>query len=147
MQPVKLTRIRRAATLALVVAGLATPAAAAQSSDHETQVAAAVGAGHHAVQDLRMPDTVDAANRPSSTQPATPSQDIRMPDTRDFVLGRGTSTAPSVLVVSMPESVPESGIDWTGVGIGAGGVIGLVIVSLGGAVLVARRKRRLFPAH
>ena len=30
---------------------------------------------------------------------------------------------------------------------GAGGAIGLVLVSLGGALLVARRRRHLFPAH
>lgn len=152
MQPVNLTRVRRAVTLALVVAGFSAPVAAAQSADHESQVAAAVGAAHHAGQDLRMPDTVDAANAPSrKTQPATPAQDFRMPDTRDLASGRGTSSAPDVLVVSVPETVPktvpESGIDWTGVGIGAGGAIGLVLVSLGGALLVARRRRHLFPAH
>ena len=148
MQPVNLTRVRRAVTLALVVAGFSAPVAAAQSADHESQVAAAVGAAHHAGQDLRMPDTVDAANAPSrKTQPATPAQDFRMPDTRDLASGRGTSSAPDVIVVSVRETVPESGIDWAGVGIGAGGAIGLVLVSLGGALLVARRRRHLFPAH
>ena len=151
MQPVNLTQLRRAVTLALVVAGLATPVAAAQSSDHESQVAAAVGASHHAGQDLRMPDTIDAAQGPSRTRPATPAQDFRMPDTRDLAAGRGTSTAPDVLVVSVPktvtETVAENGIDWSDVGIGAGGVIGLVLVSLGGATLVARHRRGLFPAH
>jgi hypothetical protein len=148
MQPVNLTRVSRAATLALVVAGFAAPAAAAQSADHESQVAAAVGTGHHAGQDLRMPDTIDAANGPSSKpQPATAAQDFRMPDTRDLALGRGTSTAPDVLVVSAAGPVPESGVNWTGVGIGAAGAIGLVLISLGGAVLVARRRRGLSTAH
>jgi hypothetical protein len=123
MHPVQRTRIKRAAALTLAVAGLATPAAQAQSSDHESNVAAAVGAGLAA------------------------GQDLRMPDTRDVASGRGTSTAPAVLVVKVAEPVPQSGgIDWADVGIGAGGVIGLTLVSLGGTVLVARR-RRLSPAH
>ena len=70
-----------------------------------------------------------------------------MPDTRDFASGRGTSAAPNVLVVKVPEPVPATGIDWTDVGIGAGGVLGLTLVSLGGTVLVAQRRRRLSPAH
>ena len=122
MQAVQRTRIKRAAALALAATALAAPAPAAYAYDHESQVAAAVGAGRQA------------------------GQDLRMPDTRDLASGRGTSTAPDVVVLKLPEPVPETGIDWTDVGIGAAGVIGLTLVSLGGTVLVARR-RRLSPAH
>ena len=105
------------------VATLAAPAAHAQSSDHESTVAAAIGQGRGSAQDLRMPDT------------------------RDLASGRGTSSAPDVLVVKVAEPTPQSdGVDWAEVGIGAGAV-GIAIFSIGGAVLVAQRRRRVFPAH
>jgi hypothetical protein len=116
-------RIKHAAALALALAALAAPTAQAQSSDHESNVAAAVGAG------------------------IAEGQDLRMPDTRDIASGRGPSTSPDVLVVKVAEPVPQSGgIDWAEVAIG-GGVVGLTLLSIGGAVLVAQRRRRVFPAH
>ena len=117
-------RIKHAAALALALAALAAPAAQAQSSDHESTVAAAIGEGLGSAQDLRMPDT------------------------RDLASGRGTSTAPDVMVVRVAEPVPEGGgIDWGDVGIGAGAVTGLALISIVGTALVAQRRRRVFPAH
>jgi hypothetical protein len=118
------TRIKHAAALTLAVAALAAPAAQAQSSDHESTVAAAIGQGLGSAQDLRMPDT------------------------RDLASGRGTSAAPEVMVVKMAEPAPQGGgIDWGDVGIGAGAVAGLALISVGGTALVAQRRRRVFPAH
>ena len=116
-------RIKHAAALTLALAALAAPTAQAQSSDHESTVAAAIGEGLGSAQDLRMPDT------------------------RDLASGRGTSASPDVLVVKMAEPVPQTGgIDWAEVAIG-GGVVGLTLSSIGGAVLVAQRRRRVVPAH
>ena len=123
MQPVQRTRINRSAALALAATALVASGPAAYAYDHESKVAAAVGAGYQ------------------------PGQDLRSPDTRDLASGRGTAAAPDVVVVKLPEPVAQSGgIDWADVGIGAGGVIGLTLVSVGGTVLVART-RRLSPAH
>ena len=117
-------RIKHAAALMLAVVALAAPAAQAQSSDHESTVAAAGGQGLGSAQDLRMPDT------------------------RDLATGRGTSTAPDVMVVKVAEPVPQGGgIDWADVGIGAGAVACLALISIGGAALAGQRRRRVFPAH
>ena len=118
------SRIKHVAALMLAAAALAAPAAQAQSSDHESKVAAAVGQGLGSAQDLRMPDT------------------------RDLASGRGTSSAPDVMVVKVAEPATEGGgIDWAGIGIGAGAVACLVLISIGGAALVGQRRRRVFPAH
>ena len=118
------TRIKHAAALALAVAALAAPAAQAQSSDHESNVAAAIGQGLGSAQDLRMPDT------------------------RDLATGRGTSTAPDVMVVRVAGPAPQAGgIDWGDVGIGAGAVACLALIAIGGTALVGQRRRRVFPAH
>jgi hypothetical protein len=60
-------RLPRSAALALMVAAIAAPSAAAQ-------------------QDIRNPD--------SRTPPEEQGQDFRMPDTRDHVEGRGTYNSP-----------------------------------------------------
>jgi hypothetical protein len=111
-------RITRSAALGLTLAALAAPAASAQ-------------------QDLRSPDARDAA-RAAESQPV---QDLRSPDTRDLAAGRGTFSAPEVTVVKVSEPVPSSdgGLDWADAGIGAGGMLGLVLVGIGGAFMVARR--------
>ena len=117
-------RIKHTAALALALAALAAPTAQAQSSDHESTVAAAIG------------------------ESLGSSQDLRMPDTRDLASGRGTSTAPDVMVVKVAGPAPEGGgIDWGDVGIGAGAVAGLALISIAGTALVAQRRRRVFPAH
>ena len=123
MQSVQHSRIKYVAALALAAVALAAPAAGAQSSDHESTVAAAVGAGR------------------------SEGQDLRMPDTRDLATGRGTSTAPDVVVVKLAEPVPQSGgIDWAEVGIG-GGAVALALLAIGGAVMLAQRRRHVSPAH
>ena len=118
------TRIKHTVALTLAAAALAAPAAQAQSSDHESTVAAAIGLSD----DL--------------------AQDLRMPDTRDLASGRGTSSSPEVMVVKVAEPAPQAGgIDWGDVGIGAGAVAGLALISIGGTALVGQRRRRVFPAH
>ena len=84
-------------------------------------------------QDLRMPDTRDAAEQPK--------QDLRMPDTRDSAAGRGTETAPIVEFVEVPVAEPQ-GFDWTDAGLGALTGVGVVLVGAGGAVATVRLRRR-----
>jgi hypothetical protein len=126
-----LHRIAVFAALGLVFAALAAPASLAQ-------------------QDLRNPDTRDAAEssygslNPQTGRPAVapqPSgdgsggyQDLRNPDTR--------GASPEVTVVEVPVASPsaESGLDWGDAGIGAGGMLGLVLLAAGGALAVTHRK-------
>jgi hypothetical protein len=71
-------------------------------------------------------------------------QDLRSPDTRDAAMGRGTWNAPDVTVVRLREPAPaaERGLDWGDAGIGAGTVFGVIAVGLAGAVAVVHRRRR-----
>jgi hypothetical protein len=115
-----------------------------------------------AQQDLRMPDTRDAAPAATRTQDlrspdardaartgsiagttSTPRQDLRSPDTRDYAEGRGTFNAPEVTVVKLAQPAPASdgGIDWGDVGIGAGSVLGLALLALGGTFAVVHRRQ------
>ena len=105
---------------ALVVGALAAPTARAQS-----------------VQDMRSPDARDAAARVQS------DPDLRSPDVRGTARGRGAASAPQILVmrVSRPKGSGSGGFDWADAGIGAGGLLGLVLLGVGAALVVAHRGR------
>ena len=122
-------RITRSAALGLTLAAFAAPVAGAAPAD------------------LRSPDARDAA-RTAEAATGGPRQDLRSPDARDLAAGRGTFSAPEVMVVkvSEPSSPPSGGLDWADAGIGAGGMLGLVLVGAGGALLIARRTHDR-PAH
>ena len=124
-------RLTRTAALGLTLAALAAPTAAAQ-------------------QDLRSADARDAARTSSlAGTTSTPRQDLRPPDTRDYAEGRGTFNAPEVTVVKLAQPAPapagDGGIDWGDVGIGAGGVLGLGLLALGGTFAVVHRRQGARP--
>ena len=97
-------------------------------------LAALTPAGALADQDLRSPDARDL-----STPAAT--ADLRSPDAADAADGRGASQSPSVMVVRLPgASHAGGGMEWSDVGIGAGGALAVLALSAGGAVLVQRRR-------
>jgi hypothetical protein len=110
------------AALGLAVAAIAAPVAAAGPVD------------------LRSPDAVDAARSAAVSN----AQDLRSPDTRDSAAGRGTFTAPHVTVVrvAQPSQVTGGGFDWGDAGIGAGGVLALVLIGVGGSLMVTHRRHR-----
>jgi hypothetical protein len=103
-------------------------------------IAAVAAAPAAAQQDLRSPDTRDAAQgRGVYSAPAASPQDLRSPDTRDAALGRGPSTAPDVTVITVPEPAPVTaggGIDWSDAGLGAA-----VMLVLAGLVVFLYRRR------
>lgn len=87
-------------------------------------------------QDLRSPDARDAGTHVQATQ------DLRSPDARDAGEGRGTYTAPNVMIVKVPQPAQaEGGIDWADAAIGAGGVLGLTLLALGGSLAVVHRRQ------
>ena len=83
-------------------------------------------------------------NRRLAPEYAEARQDLRSPDTRDAAIGRGTWSVPDVTVVKLREPAPaaERGIDWGDAGIGAGTVFGVIAVGLLGAMAVVHRRRR-----
>ena len=121
-------QITRSAALGLTLAALAAPTAGAVPAD------------------LRSPDARDAALSAEAAA-AAPRQDLRSPDARDLAAGRGTFSAPEVTVVKVSEPSPTAGgLDWADAGIGAGGMLGLVLVGAGSALLITRRMHDR-PAH
>jgi hypothetical protein len=126
-------RFRRSAVIGVAVATLAVSPAAAQ-------------------QDLRSPDTRDAASgrwiMPEEGLPAYPTpsdrprdrQDLRSPDTRDAATGRDVSDSPQVTVVRLPQPapVPAGGIDWDDVVMSA--AVALVLIGLSTAAVLYRRR-------
>ena len=108
--------IARTAATALAIGAVLAPAAAAQ-------------------QDLRSPDTRDAAERGHV-------QDLRMPDTRDSATGRGLDNAPVVEFVDVPRT---DEFDWTDALAGAAMSFGVVLLGAGGVAAAVRVRRR--PVH
>ena len=89
-----------------------------------------------AQQDLRSPDTRDAAA--ATTQ--GPQQDMRSPDARDASQGRGTFSAPDVTVIKVSEpSISSNGFEWQDAAIGAGVLLGTIMLALAGTLAVRRR--------
>ena len=114
-----MTRLTRTAALGLTVAALAAPAAIADPYASDPN--------------YPLPDSAKSTY-----------QDLRSPDARDAAEGRGTFNAPQVTVVRVPSESPSpagDGIDWTDVGIGGAGVLGLILVGVGGAVAVVKTSR------
>ena len=119
-------RLTRSTALCLALAAVAAPTAAA------------------AQQDLRNPDTRDAARSSQQAPANSPSQDLRSPDTRDAAEGRGTIHSPEVTtVIKVPQASPtaDAGLDWGDTGIGAAGMLGLILLGLGVALTVTHRRQ------
>jgi hypothetical protein len=131
-------RITRLAVLAIVAGAIAAPAASA-GLPPEHASAAQAAADAHTKQDFRNPD-----NR--SQSPVAGKQDLRSPDTVDAAAGRGTFSAPDVVVVKVDDPTAQpvaDGLDWGDAGIGAGVIAGLSLLTLGaGLVLTQRRHAR-----
>jgi hypothetical protein len=127
-------RICRTAGAALAVAAIAAPAASAMplgdgpvTRGLYEPVPPADQTWDHRNPDNRVPEV---------------TQNLLNPDTKDYVEGRGTYNAPEVVVVSQPAPKPitASGIDWEDVGIGAGGLLGIVVIGAGGALIMMHRR-------
>ena len=123
-------RLTRIATLGLALAALAASTASAAPA-----------------QDLRSADARDAA-RSGTTLQGRPHQDLRSSDTRDFAAGRGTFSAPEVTVVKVTDPAPSAGgLQWGDAGIGAGGMLGLLLLGLGISLAVAHRRHGATARH
>lgn len=113
-------RFTRTATLALTLCAFAATPAAAAPQDH-----------------------ISSANPPVTADELGETQNLQSPDARDAAEGRGTWNAPDVTVVRVAEpstSPSADGLDWGDAGIGAGGLLGLILLGTGGALLVVHRR-------
>jgi len=134
------SRFTRTIGLGITIAALGASTAAAQPADLRTPDAIAAGqetTTQYTPNDVRTPDTA-SATKPSTTEPVA---DMRTPDARDHGQGRGTFNAPDVTVVKVLDPAPTgSGFDWADAGIGAGGLLGLILLTLGATATIAHRK-------
>jgi hypothetical protein len=104
---------------------------------HDAIAAGQQATAQYTPNDVRTPDTV-SASKPSTSEPVA---DMRTPDARDHGKGRGTFSAPEITVVRLTDPAPTaSGFDWGDAGIGAGGLLGLILLGIGGTAAVAHRK-------
>jgi hypothetical protein len=137
-------RLARSAALGLALAALVASTASAKTVDLRSQAGTSSLAGTTSKaprQDLRSADARDAA-RSTDARQGRPHQDLRSPDTRDQAEGRGTFSAPEVTVVKVTEPAPPSaGLDWGDAGIGAGGMLGLILLALGSILAVVYRRQ------
>ena len=139
----KTRRITHLATLTLTIAAAAAPTAMGYAAPPQAD-AADGGQQPSITQNQVSPDARDAAGT-ASPAGAPDTLDERSPDAQDAADGRGTWQAPNVTVVRVPqvESVPSStGLDWGDAGIGAGAMLGLTLVGLGGTLTVVHRRHR-----
>ncbi len=120
-------RLTRSTTIGLALAALAAPAAGAQQDLRNADQVAPAGSER---QDLRNADQVAPAE--------VESQDLRGPDAIDA--GAGRSPSAHVVFVDAAPPAPDDGLDWGDAGIGAGGLIGLGLIALGGTLVVVRRR-------
>ena len=146
-------------TTAALVAACVVPTYADAKVIQEHSTAAPASQSY---QDLRSPDARDAG-QPSQTQVA---QDLRSPDARDAALAAQTQVAqdlrsPDARDAGRPESppadtvveireAPGSGFDWGDAGIGAAGILAMLSIAGGLALMVTSRRRRRgteMPAH
>ena len=112
----KIHWMKTSTVLGLVLAAVAAPAAFGQ-------------------QDLRSPDARDAA----AVAAEEAYLDLRNPDTRD--MAEGGPGAPKVTFVEVPvAAASESGLDWGDVGIGAGAMLGLILLGSAGMLAATHRK-------
>ncbi|HEX2412994.1 MAG TPA: hypothetical protein VHJ39_17660 [Solirubrobacteraceae bacterium] len=140
-------RLIRTVAVALALGAVAAPAAAARPIDAQP--------GATLPHDFQTADTRDAVVPRGLYEPMRPKdqpqppQDLRNPDTVDFANGRGTYNSPEVVVVDLPRPVspPVSagGFDWADAGLGAGSLLGITLIGLGGALFIVHRRgtRRL----
>jgi hypothetical protein len=131
--------LTRSAGIALAITALGASSAAAVPADLRTPDA--VDAGQPAVvqstsTDLRTPDAKDSGT-PATT---AAGRDLRTPDAIDSGQGRGTSSAPEVTVVKVIEPPLATGFDWGDAGIGAGGLLGLALIALGGMLAITHHR-------
>jgi hypothetical protein len=159
-------RFTKPAAIAVTLAAIAAPATAGAQdlrSPDARDGARVVTPGH----DLRSPDARSGTTAPQAVsfgadlrspdaRPAVPpavraGTDLRSPDSRDAGEGRGTFSAPDVMVVKVREPAPATapaadGMDWSDAGIGAGVLLGIALLALGGFMAVTHHRGTATPA-
>jgi hypothetical protein len=125
--------------LAITVVFAATPIAAQAQQDLRAPDTRDAAAAATAYQDLRSPDARDATTTGGVLTPA-PAQDLRSPDTRDVAERPiGTTTLPDAPATRIV-TIESGGFEWSDAVIGAAGMLGLMLLLAGATVAWTRRR-------
>jgi hypothetical protein len=147
MYAANLSLHRRATIACALVCALVAPAAASAQGDRASaQTSSLAGTTSAPSQDLRSADTRAGLATPTldEANPA-PSQDLRSADARDTATPRVAPAAPDVTVVKVPQRGPvhsSQGTDWSDAGIGAGVMLGIILLGSAGTAAIVQRRRR-----
>ena len=142
----------RITTVGVVALALSTPTTAGAQQDLRSPDTRDAAAAATAGQDLRSPDTRDA------TRPIVPAgQDVQSPDARDAAAAatagqdlrspdtrdatRPIAPAQAPAPVQPSDRAPD-GFGWADASIGAAGMLGIVLALAGIALLTAHQRRR-----
>jgi len=109
-----------------------------------TASAIALAAAAHAQQDLRSPDTRDAAITSAAQVPAA-RQDLRSPDTRDAATDPRSTTI-QVEPITRVVKITSDQFEWGDAAIGAAGALALMLV-LASATFAWTRHRHAATGH
>jgi hypothetical protein len=137
------SRITRTAATALAIGACLTPGALAQP---DVPSRGPVDTSPVTL-DWRSPDAMDAADAAATAPQPAAGTDGRSPDAKDAADGRSTAAAPEVVVLEAADPQPAGGFDVSDAGIGAGALLGVILLGLGGALLVTHRRHGHRPAH
>jgi hypothetical protein len=88
--------------------------------------------------DLRSPDAKDAALAARASRII----DLRSPDTRDLSRTAGHAASLPETPARIVNITADGGFDWGDAGIGAGGIVALMLIGLGGAFAVSHHHAR-----
>ncbi|WCB94351.1 hypothetical protein DSM104299_03085 [Baekduia alba] len=138
-----LTTLQRA--IALGTAGLALTASPVLAQpDHPTThvTQSPAGAAGGLTLDLRTPDAIDAASGPKL--------DLRTPDAVDAAQSQarqtsslaGTTSASPRAAAAVASTDTDDGIDWGAIAIGAGGIVAVSLIGLGGVAVTQHGRVR-----
>jgi hypothetical protein len=138
-----LNTMQRAIALSTVGLALTASPALAQPdypTTHVTQSPAGAASGSL---DLRSPDAVDAS-RDQAPEPSAPT-DLRSPDAADAgsvtsSLAGTTSASPEVIAADT--TATDDGLDWGSIAIGAGAILAVSLIGLGGVAMTHRGRVR-----
>ena len=98
---------------------------------------------HRIIRAAGLAVSIAALAAPSASASNTP-QTLMSPDAQDAAAGRGTYSAPEVTVIKVPAAGTNDsgGFQWTDAGVGAGGMLGVIVLAGGCAALVTQRPHR-----
>jgi hypothetical protein len=151
-------RVQRISVIGALALALAVPAAAGAQQDlrspdargaaidFQSDNSPSTSAATVTPSDLRSPDVQDAASQAGT--------DLRSPDVRDAAVASRPAPAaavPAPVPAPAPAAEASTGFEWGDAGIGAAGMLAIVLLVVGGGMLGVRYRHShghtVFPTH